>query len=108
METQAGHHLSLKERYLLARLLDEEIANLTRGAGYQHVINEEWAKSAHRLGEIWALEWDGASATNYFLVDAPFAVSTFGVGEDGELYVANYGGGRGIYRLVETPIVTGP
>jgi glucose/arabinose dehydrogenase len=62
--------------------------------------------------EVWALTWDGTSASNVKLLDATFPISTFGVGEDGELYIADYsrfaGSARGIYRLVETPIVAEP
>ena len=62
--------------------------------------------------EIWALAWDGTTARNVKLMDATITVTTFGEGEDGELYIADYSGvpasARGIYRLVETPLATGP
>lgn len=47
----------------------------------------------HVSQRIWALSYDGTTATNEFLVDAPRGVSSFGVAEDGELFVCSYDGG---------------
>ncbi len=53
-------------------------------------------------GRIWALEDDGQGGySNDLLIDTPYNISAFALGEDGELYVADYGNGR-IRRLVQT------
>jgi hypothetical protein len=60
--------------------------------------------SAH----VWALTYDGAVATNEFLVDVPANVSSFGVGQNGELFVCGYDDGgiaTKIYRLRHVPVV---
>jgi uncharacterized repeat protein (TIGR03806 family) len=50
-------------------------------------------------GRIWALEDDGQGGySNDLLVDTSLGISSFGLGEDGELYLADIGGGR-IWRL---------
>ncbi|MEQ1801977.1 MAG: PQQ-dependent sugar dehydrogenase [Gammaproteobacteria bacterium] len=50
-------------------------------------------------GRIWALEDDGQGGySNDELVDTTFNISSFGLGVDGELYLADYGNGR-IRRL---------
>jgi uncharacterized repeat protein (TIGR03806 family) len=54
-------------------------------------------------GRIWALEDDGQGGySNDLLVDTSLGISAFGLGEDGELYVADYFGGR-LWRLAPTP-----
>lgn len=54
-------------------------------------------------GRIWALDRDEEGAfTNEELLESGFNISSFGVGEDGELYILNYGGK--IYRF--TPATT--
>ncbi len=49
-------------------------------------------------GRIWGLRQVGSSWENTLLLQAPFGISTFGRGEDGALFVANYTG-RAAYRL---------
>ncbi len=39
---------------------------------------------------VWALSYDGTTASNEFLVDAPNGISSFGVAEDGELFLCGY------------------
>lgn len=39
---------------------------------------------------VWALSYNGTTATNEFLVDAPGRVSAFGVAEDGELFLCEH------------------
>ena len=54
----------------------------------------------HRSGHIWALQYQGAAATNWRWLTSEIGVSTFGVDpRDGELLLANYDEGR-IKRLV--------
>jgi hypothetical protein len=61
---------------------------------------------------IWALSYDGTTATNEFLVDAGQSVSAFGVAEDNELLVCEhsvvtltklrkFGESGGVYSLVD-------
>lgn len=50
-------------------------------------------------GEIWALEWEASNPANERLVDAPFLVSSFGVDQDGELYILEYASDAKIHRL---------
>jgi glucose/arabinose dehydrogenase len=56
----------------------------------------------YSTGEIWSLEWDGATATNNLLVDVPTLISSFGVDESEELYFVALVDGR-IYKLVRDP-----
>ena len=51
-------------------------------------------------GTIWALTRDGETWTNTVLLETPHMISTFGLGPDGMLYVADYATGT-IYRLTE-------
>ncbi len=51
-------------------------------------------------GRIWALENDGQGGySNDQLIDTPYNITTFGLGEDGELYFADIFAGR-IHRLM--------
>jgi uncharacterized repeat protein (TIGR03806 family) len=43
-------------------------------------------------GNIWALRWDGTTATTTRLVDTTLSISAFGEDRDGELYVVSHGG----------------
>lgn len=55
-------------------------------------------------GQIWAAEQGAGGAwTSTPLLVAPFAITTFGEDEAGELYVSDYGGGS-IHRLVRTTV----
>ncbi|RMH76428.1 MAG: glucose sorbosone dehydrogenase, partial [Calditrichaeota bacterium] len=46
-------------------------------------------------GRIWALEYDGINPpTNTLLLDTQLNISSFGVDEQGELYICSYGNGR--------------
>ncbi|MDX1984707.1 MAG: PQQ-dependent sugar dehydrogenase [Bryobacteraceae bacterium] len=49
-------------------------------------------------GRIWGIRRDGGLFNNRLLIDSDFAVSTFGEGEDGEIYVADHGGGK-LHRI---------
>ncbi len=51
-------------------------------------------------GRIWALTYDGAKASNEELFDTTLAIASFGVGEDGELYLCAFDGR--IYRFAES------
>ncbi|MFW2405460.1 MAG: PQQ-dependent sugar dehydrogenase [Gammaproteobacteria bacterium] len=51
-------------------------------------------------GRIWALADDGQGGyTNEEIADTPYNISAFAVGEDGELYIAQYAGAGKIRRL---------
>ncbi len=49
-------------------------------------------------GRIWGSETNGTSWVSTELADTDYGISTFGEGEDGSLYVADYFGGK-IYKL---------
>jgi glucose/arabinose dehydrogenase len=56
-------------------------------------------------GRVWALTYDGTTATDNFLVDdAAFALSTFGTGSDGELYAMQYSATGRIHRIQQTEV----
>ena len=62
----------------------------------------------YATGRIWGLRREGALFNNRLLARPPgLNVSTFGEGEDGEIYVAHYGGGV-VYRMeaVNRPVFT--
>jgi uncharacterized protein (TIGR03437 family) len=49
-------------------------------------------------GMIWALEWTGSAWANRTLLASGYSITTFGEGENGEVYVANANTGS-IYRI---------
>jgi len=56
----------------------------------------------HGTGRIWAITYDGmGAATNELVYDAPFFISTFGMGSDGELYLMQRSGAGRIFRIDE-------
>ncbi len=64
-------------------------------------------------GRLWALEIDAATGdtTNTELLDTDLLISSFGVDEDGELYVLNYIGPDGegeVYRVRSAPVASEP
>jgi glucose/arabinose dehydrogenase len=70
-----------------------------RGTKYPDMVNAYFL-SDYCSGKIWALVANGASSQTVRLIrSSGLMISTFGEGEDGTLYVANYTGG-GIYELV--------
>jgi hypothetical protein len=44
----------------------------------------------HGSRRIWALSYDGTTATNEFLADMPDGLSSFGIAENGELFACGY------------------
>lgn len=72
-----------------------------RGAEIPEIFGR-YIYADYSTGEIWSLEWDGATATNTFLIDVPTFVSSFGVDESHELYFTALLDGR-VYRLVRDP-----
>ncbi len=54
-------------------------------------------------GRIWLLRYEnGQVLEDELLINSPFTISSFGVDQDGELYVCNYGGN--IQRFVGPPL----
>ncbi len=49
-------------------------------------------------GRIWGLRQSGGKWVSQLLLETPYRISTFGEDEQGELYLADYGGGT-IYRI---------
>ncbi|MBI4776300.1 MAG: PQQ-dependent sugar dehydrogenase [Deltaproteobacteria bacterium] len=54
-------------------------------------------------GKIWGLFSQGGIPTTQLLVDTGLLISSFGEGNDGELYVVSYAEGK-IYRLSRAPV----
>ncbi len=52
-------------------------------------------------GTLWKLQRDGASWASAVALQTPYAISTFGEDEGGELYLADYDGGT-IFRVADT------
>ena len=50
-------------------------------------------------GKIWAATYNGSTWTPVEQIDSSLMISTFGEGDDGELYVADYAG-TAIYRVI--------
>lgn len=58
-------------------------------------------------GRTWLLRYEGGTVTaDSLLIDAPFAISSFGTDRDGELYFCNYNGS--IHRFVGSPLNSPP
>jgi glucose/arabinose dehydrogenase len=51
-------------------------------------------------GRIWGLQQVGNTWTNQQLLDSPYQISSFGEGDDGELYLADRSAGS-IYQVIE-------
>jgi uncharacterized repeat protein (TIGR03806 family) len=65
-------------------------------------LNGRYVFGDFASGRIWALADDGQGGyTNEELVNSPYSISSFALGEDGEIYFSDYGTGD-IYRLIES------
>lgn len=54
----------------------------------------------YMFGTIWALEYDGENdPVNYNLIDTDMLISSFGVDENGELYILEYSANGSIYTF---------
>jgi len=57
-------------------------------------LTGKYVYADHLTRHVWALSYNGTTATNEVLIDAaPNRVSAFGVAEDGELFLCGYNGG---------------
>jgi uncharacterized repeat protein (TIGR03806 family) len=79
-------------------------ASITGGYVYRNTtipgLEGRYVFADYASGRIWALQDDGLGGyTNELLVDAPWLVSSFALGEDGELYFSDYSNHR-IRRLI--------
>jgi glucose/arabinose dehydrogenase len=54
-------------------------------------------------GKVWGLKQSLGKWETSLLADTSFAITSFGEGEDGSLYLADYAGGK-IYKIVQTAI----
>ena len=52
------------------------------------------------VGKIWVLEYKNGKVVNKLLKDTDFAISTFGVDENKELYFADYRREGKLYKFV--------
>lgn len=50
----------------------------------------KYVYSDYTARHVWALSYDGTTATNQSLVDVPSGISAFGVAENGELFMCGY------------------
>jgi glucose/arabinose dehydrogenase len=72
-----------------------------RGSDYPN-LQGYYFYADYCTGEIWGATPDqNGDWLERYQLNAPFNITTFGEDEDGEVYVANYGGGE-IYRLTDT------
>jgi len=56
-------------------------------------------------GRVWALTMAGSQVSaGALLTDAPFAISTFGTGDDDELYVMQYSPSGSIHRILQAEV----
>ena len=58
----------------------------------------------HGSGRIWAVTYDGISGTAEELIDTALRISSFGVGEDGEVYFLHRDIRGGVYRITQTEV----
>lgn len=82
--------------------------SVTGGYVYRGSVHEElvgWYIFADYVsGRIWALFYDGMRVRNRLLADTDLLISSFGIDQDGELYICDHnagGGETGIYTLQE-------
>ena len=64
------------------------------------LLSAKYVYADYCAGQIFGATQSGATWSSALLLDAPFAISTFGEDEAGEIYVADYSGGA-LYRLVD-------
>ena len=85
-----------------------EAASMT--GGYEYLgsrlprLRGAYVYGDYETGKIWSLRHDGSQVTEHIeIADTPHRISTFGVGNDNELYYIHYAGESEIYRLVPNP-----
>ena len=54
------------------------------------VLVGKYVYADHLSRHVWALSYDGTTATNELLVNASTGISSFGVAEDGEIFLCGY------------------
>ena len=85
-----------------------EAASITGGYVYQGSslpdLRGAYIYGDYETGIIWALRHDGKKITDHRIIaDTPHRISTFGLGNHGELYYIHYGTPAKIYRLNPSP-----
>ncbi len=90
-----------------------EAASITGGYVYHGTrfpeLRDAYIYGDYETGKIWALWHDGKQVTRRDeIADTPHKISTFGLGEDGEIYWINYEKESRIYRLAPNPAVGKP
>ncbi len=73
---------------------------VVRGASLS-TLEGRYVFGDYSSGRIWAIDHEGQDLKK--LLDAPFRISSFGLGADGSLYVLEYAAQGKIHRLVESP-----
>lgn len=85
-----------------------EAASITGGFEYTGArlpgLRGAYIYGDYETGIIWALRHDGKGVVEHTVIaDTPHKISTFGLGNDGELYYIHYGEDSQIYRLAINP-----
>lgn len=85
-----------------------EAASMTGGYEYRGSrlpkLKGAYVYGDYETGKIWSLRHDGSQVTEHAeIADTPHRISTFGIGNDHELYYIHYAGNSEIYRLVPNP-----
>lgn len=86
-----------------------EAASITGGFEYRGTrlpgLRGAYVYGDYETGIIWALrhDEDGQLLAPEIIADTPHKISTFGVGNEGELYYIHYGEASTMYRLARNP-----
>jgi putative heme-binding domain-containing protein len=85
-----------------------EAASITGGFEYRGTrlpkLRGAYIYGDYETGKIWTLRHDGQRVTEHIeIADTPHRISTFGVGNDGELYYIHYGNPSTLCRLTPNP-----
>lgn len=87
-----------------------EAASITGGFEYSGTrlpgLQGAYVYGDYETGILWAIRHDGQKVARHDLIaDTPHKISTFALGNEGELYYVHYGEQSEIYRLVPNPKV---
>lgn len=75
-----------------------------RGAGRPDLVGK-YIYADFSSGRIWSLEYDGVNPpVNTLLIDTAFNISSFGVDEDGELYLCAFHGNIQRFEVTQSPV----
>ncbi len=86
--------------------------SVTGGYVYRGLLRPEltgaYVYGDYGSGRIWMLRYENSQVTEQSeLVDTDFSISSFGVDQNNELYIIDYGGNGAIYRFSDSPTRVG-